>query len=61
MIRLQGHTGKETNNNKKGTAWKSFVPARPVLDNKHMFEGASEKGQAGGEFQCTNRQHGDPI
>lgn len=42
MIRLQGQILKETNNNKKETAWKSFVTAWPVLDNKHMFEGASE-------------------
>lgn len=42
MIRLQGQILKETNNNKKEAAWKSFVTAWPVLDNKHMFQGASE-------------------
>ena len=42
MIRLQGQIVKETNNNKKETAWKSFVTAWPIGDNNHMSEGASE-------------------
>lgn len=42
MTGLQGQIVKETNNNKKQTAWKSFVTAWPTLDNKHMVEGASE-------------------
>lgn len=42
MIRLQGQILKEANNNKNETAWKSFVTAWPSVNNKHMFEGASE-------------------